>query len=590
MKTMLYTQLTPVFLVPTALRGPAVGRNEDVNLMIRKFVVDKGAKVTIGRESASQALHASKSNALFHGRVVSRQHGALENVGGQLFYEDTRSYAGSRVNDKVVRGGDPVKLSSGDVVTLSSAKAFARMVEFQVFFNMSKLGDFLGGEFLQTRDYGSQSLEAPAPIMLKTPDSVEEPDENENDDDDHLVVVSVGPANGGVVEAKHSVMYKETDDDVCVRIDGISRPIANSDPPVEPTMTPINTLPPDNDDNGTRAMHSELDKSQEESTDVEAAREVKSIDLQTSPASTAESICDSLVIVSQASSHGSLAPEEGSNSVGSSANGRLLSDFGSTTKECAHVSNTNNTDPLADHDLDCEPASRSKEYDDSCCDSDNGSSFSVNTDAQHGVSDIGRCQTLAEYINNVGIYDSSRDYNPESSTSESECEIEFENGSILEEYVELPSNAWHSANNLSENQEEVASNTSQNDESPLHSSSSEWENESNLDESSKSFDDDYSLSLTSDDSNNSSDSESEVKHLTAPHIESHKRMRDTEGENTNDESDDVKPPDPKRLQQQGPSMPSSSSVAKEIAKGIAWGALGGMITIGLLASAAPTGI
>lgn len=121
--------------------SPAVKDEQpEVNRIRRSFELGDGDTAFVGRTSKTHKdRQAGPSNAFFDGSTVSREHGYLRNRNGTLMYADTCSRMGTRINDKpVTEANVETELSPGDVIALAAHKRTSSLVEFKVYFSENK--------------------------------------------------------------------------------------------------------------------------------------------------------------------------------------------------------------------------------------------------------------------------------------------------------------------------------------------------------------------------------------------------------------------------------------------------------------------
>jgi hypothetical protein len=101
-------------LVFRCIEGPYSGK---------KFVTRpraRGAKVLIGRSSGKKFRKSGVS--LSKDQEVSTNHGRIDAKSGSLFYVDTQSSNGSRINNEWIEENTPTRISSGDILDIGACK------------------------------------------------------------------------------------------------------------------------------------------------------------------------------------------------------------------------------------------------------------------------------------------------------------------------------------------------------------------------------------------------------------------------------------------------------------------------------------
>ena len=101
-------------LVFRCIEGPYSGKK----FLTRPRV--RGAKVLIGRSSGKRFRKNGLS--LSKDQEVSTNHGRIDAKSGSLFYVDTQSSNGSRVNNEWIEENTPIRISSGDTLSVGACK------------------------------------------------------------------------------------------------------------------------------------------------------------------------------------------------------------------------------------------------------------------------------------------------------------------------------------------------------------------------------------------------------------------------------------------------------------------------------------
>jgi len=78
------------------------------NRIIKRFIIDNGASITIGR--------SPDANVFIDNAAISRQHATLELKAGQYFINDHDSLNGTMVNGKKIEG--TVRVSADDTIKI----------------------------------------------------------------------------------------------------------------------------------------------------------------------------------------------------------------------------------------------------------------------------------------------------------------------------------------------------------------------------------------------------------------------------------------------------------------------------------------